>query len=530
MSVKITRSRRKYPSRHSSSSREATHYTRLSAQAGSTESLESSLSVGSRNRLKQYQRNLSISRGIDQPEFDVQCLPLLKQYARNLSEINSEIEYLANLRCQDGYRFSRNLKIYSTTEDAMERFIQPDHPSFRWNQHYQKSLKQITDMFACLNLKPLSYHSDVDVRNALPKVDTHSGYTWIISGEKYKGENLEGVSAKFHAKAWDAIHRGSFETPILMGFRTQVSGEYEDDGTRTGTGKHKLRVVSMVDLFTIIAELMFAKPIQKFLATQFFYAGGKNPNEISGILTGWRTRYKRFLSIDYSSFDQTISSWLIEDAFKVIKSAFRLSPKQDKLFDVVVHDFIHKDFIISEGVLHSDKGVPSGSMFTQIIDTLVNWIVIQTYFNMIGQQAEMIIMGDDNAIYTNAEVDIEHLASYVDHNFGLIIKSDDKSNEGDTFKKDVKFLSRYWRYDGQWRHPYQLLSRILYPERHRNYDSSVGPEHVIFAFILTYQKGMEELIDTRKFLHDFPISRRYVLENVDSRYLPGALAYIREYT
>jgi hypothetical protein len=361
-------------------------------------------------------------------------------------------------------------------------------------------------------------------------VDTHSGWTYIESGLKEKGKNVEGSYRTFQNFKQSAVQEGSFKRPILIGFRTQASGEYEDDGTRTNTGKHKLRVVSMVDFNVIIAELMFAKPIQKFMSSQDFYAGGKDESEISSIITNWRVKYPRFLSIDYSSFDQTISSWLIEDAFEVIRSAFVMYPWQNKLFDVIVNDFIHKDFVLSEGILHSDKGVPSGSMFTQIIDTLVNWLVVNTYFNSINEKAEMIIMGDDNAIFTRATINIEDLASYIIKNFGLIVKTDDKSNEGNCRTDDVKFLSRYWRFDGQWRHPNQLLSRLLFPERKRVYDGEIGPQHVVYAFILTYRIGMEQLIDVRRFLHDYPISKKFVLNNVDSRYLPGALAYIKEYT
>lgn len=510
--------------------REATHYGQLASKMRKLESLEICLSSGSKNRLRQYASNLAVSRGTIDRNIDYSVMQLIKKYAYDGPAINGEIEYLMNLECVDGYLFSRNLKIYSTTEDAMARFAAPNHSPFSWNENYKKSLKQLKSLFDGLNLHPLAYHNDEDIANALPKLDTHSGWTYIETGLKKKGDNLEGSFVRYLANQESAFQNGSFRKPILIGFRTQASGEYEDDGTRTNTGKHKLRVVSMVDFNVILAELRFAKPIQRFMAQQPFYAGGKNETQISSLITNWRTKYRRFLSIDYSSFDQTISAWLIRDAFSIIKSAFVLSDADERLFDIVTDDFISKDFVLSEGVLHSEKGVPSGSMFTQIIDTLVNWLVVNTYFNSINEKAEMIIMGDDNAIFTQANVDITGLASYVIKNFGLIVKTDDKSNEGNCSTDDVKFLSRYWRFDGQWRHSYQLLSRLLFPERKRTYGAEIGPQHVLFAFILTYRIGMEQLMDVRKFMHDFPISKRFIYENVDSRYLPGALAYIKEYT
>lgn len=515
-----------------SSRRELTHYSSsFSAKMRNTAYLENSLAVGSKNRLSQYRKNLAVTRGFQDPEIDYQLLDLLRQYVINSNEFEAQIRYLMSLKDLDGNPFSRNLKIYNTTEEAMVRFSEKDYTSFRWNENYRKSLKELKSEFSRLNLKPLVFKCDDHIKDALPKKDTHSGYTWILSGLKKKGENMEGIHRKFKHEMREAIKIGSFNKPILIGFRTQASGEYKDDGSQTNTCKHKLRVVSMIDLIQIIGELKFSKPIQDYLSTVPYYAGGKSEKAISSIITGNRMKYDRFLSIDYSSFDQTISSWLIEDAFSIIRTAFKdISEEESALFDVIVHDFIHKDFILNEGVLHSDKGVPSGSMFTQIIDSIVNVLVIKTYFHHLKSSCDMITMGDDNAIFTNATIHLEDLSSYLSKNFGLIVKTDDKSSEGLTKHNNVKFLSRYWTWHGEWRHPNQLISRMIFPERHRNYDNVIGPEHVLFAFLLTYRLGVEKLIDSGRFTHDYPISKRFILDKVDSRYLPGALAFIREYT
>jgi hypothetical protein len=350
-----------------------------------------------------------------------------------------------------------------------------------------------------------------------------------MSGIKKKGENLEEAYSTFQKDCESALADGTFGCPILLGNRTQASGEFDDQGNETGTCKHKTRVVSMVDLTVIMAELKFSKPFQDRFVNKPMYAGGKDETEISKFILDWRSKFPKFMSIDYSSYDQTISSWLIEDAFSVIKSCFILNLEESELFDVIVHDFIHKDFIIQEGVVHSDKGVPSGSMFTQIIDSLVNVLVVNTYFMSLGNpRHDMMAMGDDNIIFCGKDVDIIHLSTYISKNFGLIVKTDDKSNEGST-KDHPKFLSRYWTYAGRWRHPKQLISRLAFPERFRDYSGETKPQHVLMAFILTYDKGMRELMDVEKFYQDYPIVGSQVWAKVDSRYLPGSLAYQRDY-
>jgi hypothetical protein len=279
--------------------------------------------------------------------------------------------------------------------------------------------------------------------------------------------------------------------------------------------------------------MTFSMPIQKYMSNVDYYAGGKSPEVIAPILGPWSRKYRQFLSIDYSSYDQTISSWLIEDAFSVLAEAFHFPSENDyfyNLYQVVVHDFIHKDFILNEGVLHSDRGVPSGSMFTQIIDSIVNILVARTYFISINEECRMMTMGDDNIIFFDSDISIEDLGSYIRKNFGLIVKTEAKSVAGLTKSDPIWFLSRVWKDSGQWRHPNSLLSRLLFSERRRNYSDQVTPNHVVYAFILTYRLGMDQLIDTGRFMREHPIAKSYIEDVVDSRFLPGALAYIREYT
>lgn len=494
--------------------------------------LTNSLSAGSTNRLSSYRKSLVRSQGVGSPLFDSKVYSLLKGYVWDEGALDSNVDYLNNLVDKEGYSFSRNLKLYDHTQEAMERFIAPDHPSFRWNENYQQSLKWLKNLFSKTKLIPQRYESDDDIRAALPKINTHSGYTYIISGLKKKGDNIDGLYNKLkHRK--NSIRKGIAveSTPVLVAFRTQASGEFEDDGSRTNTCKHKTRIVSMYDLLNVVLELQFSNPIQQYMNSLDQYAGGKDEGQIGAIIHNYAHKHKKFMSIDYSSFDQTISSWLIEDAFDVLACAFpRMTDGQRKEFNQIVNNFIHKDFILAEGVLHSDKGVPSGSMFTQIIDTVVNWIVILTYFNSKSQTCDMIAMGDDNAIFCDEKESIKDLATYVSKNFGLIVKVDDKSNEGLTVESDVKFLSRYWSPGGPWKHPNQLVSRLLFPERFRDYTHEVQPQHVIFAYILTYERGMSQLMNVSQFLRDYPIGALNVFKNVDSRYVPGSLAYIREYT
>lgn len=506
-----------------------THFDgRIMSKVTNASCLESCLDAGSKKRLKTYMSNLSVTRGLSSTGFDKEVIQLLSRYVRNKKSLKEALNYLGSLRDEDGHLFSRNLKIYSHCQEAIERFAEPDYTSFRWNENYRKSLKELRSQFSGLHLKPLQFCCDDDITDALPKSNTHSGFTWIETGKKKKGDNMVGALEKFKKRVENSTT--SLNRPTLMAFRTQASGEYTEQGEQTGKCKHKLRVVLMHDLDCIINELQFSNPFQKVMNRDKRYAGGSNDEWISKRIHDLSSRFNYFLSIDYSHYDQSISSWLIEDAFSVVKCAFDLTEEYERMFDMVVYDFVHKSIVIDCGIVTANKGVLSGSMFTQIIDSIVNWLVIMTYCNAKHLNSDMVVMGDDNAVFFQEDVALTDLASYILHNFGLEVHCDDKTFVGKCRRDDVVFLSRTWKQDGPWRHPNELISRLAYPERFRVYDEgNVMPEHVIWGYILTYPSGMNQLIDVIKFKADFPIVRSFIENYVDSRYIPGALAFIKEY-
>lgn len=493
--------------------------------------LQSSLATEPANRLKSFRRNLAITRGMNSRNYDSKVIDLLRSYANDPTDVDDQLNYLYQLKDESGFKFSRNLKIYSTTEDALRGFASSNHPYYGWNIHYRNAKMRLLNELSLSKLSPLQYYNDDDIIEAIPKLSTHSGYTYIESGRKCKGDNLSNIYVRYSELEEKAIVDGSFNRPLLIGFRTQASGEFDDLGHQTGRCKHKLRVISMVDIMVIIAELRFAKPFQSYFSQRMLYAGGKDEGQIGRIITDARNKFSAYYSIDYSRFDQSLSNWLIYDAFQIVKSCFHpMNERDESLFNVIINDFINKTFICSEGDVISHKGVPSGSMFTQIIDSICNLLMIYTFLDYKNLSGFSIVMGDDNLLFTtdsHGEDRLSEIQSYLGRLFGVTINAE-KSSSGKT-SEDPEFLSRYWTSYGRWRHPHQLLSRLAYPERYRNYNDDITPAHVILAFVLSYNLGMQQLIDVTKFRHDFPISNVGIFDKVDSRYLPGAMAYIREY-
>jgi hypothetical protein len=264
----------------------------------------------------------------------------------------------------------------------------------------------------------------------------------------------------------------------------------------------------MVDVYTVIAERQWAKPLTEWLKGYPYSAIGKDDEQLQRRIGSMRIRYWNYISIDYSKFDSSIPSWLIDSAFKVIASAFI---SQDlALLEVLKEDFINKNLITSDGLIHVNHGNPSGSGFTAIVNGICNEIMTETwaaYLHMTNK-LEYIIMGDDNLIYFNGQVSKGVIASYLLHNFGVKV-NEDKTSMG-TKGDFPEFLSREWTNNGPYRHPNILLSKLLFPEKWRNH-SECPAELVIYSYILAYPAGMRELIDVEKFLFDV----KSMLKNVE---------------
>lgn len=492
----------------------------------SMEQLQNNLSMGQQSRLRGYLSQLRADR--EKVIFDDKVVGLLRQYAFDVATIDSDLEYLDSISDDNGNPFSQSLRESGKLQEAIDQFAAENWTSFRWNRNYQMALKEIRSKLNIRNLTPLTWLNDDEVMSDLPKVTTHSGFSYLLTGKRNKGEYREGILQLLSKSEEAAKIDGSFNKPIMPGTRTQCSGAFDDEtGERTYQCKHKTRLVAMVDLFQILSELRYAKPFQQRFAQSRKYAGGKRPNDISIIISGLRNRFRHWYSIDYSSFDQSISDWLIRDVFSIIHDSFKVV--DEELWQVIVDDFIEKNYISPfNGIVHSIKGVPSGSMFTQIVDSLVNLIIIQTYLFSIGVCGDMIVMGDDNLLYTSDEIDLDQLSSYVLKNFGIRVNSV-KSHSGDRYIDPI-FLSRTWTCVGQERNPHVLVSKLAYPERFRVYSKDIGPEMVLYGYILEYMPSMSRLMNVGKFIREHNnLGDEKVWSRVDSRYLPGALRYSLDY-
>lgn len=219
----------------------------------------------------------------------------------------------------------------------------------------------------------------------------------------------------------------------------------------TSSDGSKSRLIWPFPLDIVASEAMFACPIIDRLTDQGLVSCPEN-----------RHRYCGFKShnVDFSQFDASVPRWLILECFdylwtRIDTSKYRATPRHpveedpydrtslELLWDRLVHYFIHTPFRRSPigPVYHKANGVPSGSMFTNIIDTLASY-AIMSYLH--AKECEIFTYGDDCAV-GNCSCDLSETQMRA-MRMGFTMKIDKPNSHGClTFCKQECHLGRRFR-------------------------------------------------------------------------------------
>lgn len=251
-----------------------------------------------------------------------------------------------------------------------------------------------------------------------------------------------------------------------------------------GTPGPKTRLVWMASLSTTILGTSFSKAVSRGLAKKRPFVWGYRNVDKGAIISELTSRFRYAYCLDISGFDASIPATMIDDAFGVCRTYLDLNEKEADLWKRYINDFIHSRLMLHDGSVYQvHKGVPSGSAFTSIIDSIVNLILMQyVWIKLTGRalkRDQLVILGDDVVVADDVRLPKQALESAAsDLGFKL---SASKTSIVDTHAKSegpyhnrVFFLGHYW-VNGVPRRPiHELLQRMAFPERHarRTYEDS----------------------------------------------------------
>lgn len=381
----------------------------------------------------------------------------------------------------------RNIYSYTKLWEQLKHYEPERYPNVR-NEHLRAGLSRAFKCFARpINSEPLN---PVNLMTGAAQLfDELQIKSTTSAGLTAYGENkLEAFTTGLD-KAFRIVEDGKSPSPCLAGVRTQRKG--------------KTRLVWGYPLEMTIIEATVARPIiNMFKGRDHLMTFGRTSHEVGMRLRHSCATTKFHTSIDYSQFDASIPPFMIRHAFSALKTWFRASDvvigdkTVDDVFNVIESYFIHTPIVMPSEhryptlVLGKNGGVPSGSYFTQIVDSFVNAALIFSVadrFKITILDENLYVLGDDCLFFTNQEIGLDKIGNFV-ATFGF--KCNPAKGSAGLVNQSIEYLGRKWK-NGFPLRPYSDAIRgALYPEKFRRYSDQAGIRqmealNVLNSYLLT---------------------------------------------
>lgn len=290
------------------------------------------------------------------------------------------------------------------------------------------------------SLRPISIDSGIK----LLKNNTNSGLPYYTRKSKVK----EKLKDKF-------VYLLEQKYPCILFTRTQ-------EGNKT-------RNVWGYPIADTLNELLYYSPLLDYQRRLGWRSALLGPElvdrSVTSLISNADKLGRKLLSVDFSAYDSSVNSNLQLNAFNYISSLFQSQFSED-INELFVR-FNSIGIITPHGIMNGKHGVPSGSTFTNEVDSIVQYIIAREILpdNM------MQIQGDDGA-YSVEESNIQPLFDSFKH-YGLNINVD-KSYISDSFLIYLqKLYHKEYLKDGLIGgiYPvYRALCRIIFQERYSDFE------------------------------------------------------------
>lgn len=293
---------------------------------------------------------------------------------------------------------------------------------------------------------------------------------------------------------------------------------------------NKTRLVWGYPLEMTVMEARFARPlIERFKHHATPMAFGMSKCELGAKLHAYfKCRPGRTVCLDYSKYDSTLSASMIRQAFRILSTWFENEDLESLGWNIIVEYFVSTPIVMPDGHLYTGKkhGVPSGSYFTQMIDSICNVALcyaLQYKCSVRFADRSLLVLGDDVIVQVTSKVELKEWAKAL-ANWGLVLHDDDK-----TVVDELHFLGAFWD-SGKPDAPIdELVRKACFPEKYRDYQGNPdsGALSVLRSYASSYLSAFRLL--PRHSAHmrniDFPYREDECLR---PDYLSGSDRYFME--
>lgn len=220
-----------------------------------------------------------------------------------------------------------------------------------------------------------------------------------------------------------------------------------------------------------LREMKYYIPLLQYQKDLFWRSALLGPKGVDRGITNLiklsKSRGNSIISIDFSSFDKSVSLELQNEAFNYIKSLFQSKFRDD--IDDIFERFATIQIITPDGITSGCHGIPSGSTFTNEVDSLVQLFAVMP--TGLLSQDTFQIQGDDG-VYSVPESDVDSLINSFE-GYGLNVNKE----KSYTSKDYCIYLQNLYHIDyeregliGGIYPTYRALNRLIFQERWADFE------------------------------------------------------------
>jgi len=253
------------------------------------------------------------------------------------------------------------------------------------------------------------------------------------------------------------LRTGKSIPPTLVGKRTSH-----------GLDRPKSRLVWMAPLAATVLDTCLAKGLSSTVQARNCFAYRSSFRQVGSRIVDMQSKRRFVYGLDFSGFDASLNAKLIEDAFSILRSHLELDAMWAKYWRRMVDNFIHTRIVLPDGsIWQVHRGVPSGSAFTSLVDSVCNLIIVNyIWIKLTGRaprSSEVNILGDDSVVASDWYLDRRDIESAA-LDLGMIL-SVDKSRRVRLGER-VPFLGHEWKCGQPHRNERDIAVRLAFPERY----------------------------------------------------------------
>ena len=409
----------------------------------------------------------------------------LKSYMSRMSRDNEHHlwdDYVGDVLKQQGFSgfIDYPQSIYHVEElfTALERYSPIHAPRIPMSEHLKAGIDFAKRCF-CPNGRPKIHIEEFTPRFVYSITSNHQGSSGLTALGVPKAESY----VRAYERGVQILHGEKHPEPCIAYTRTQ---------------RNKTRLVWGFPYSMTAVEGILARPLIELYKEGITpMAFGMASGALGTRLMTRQNKRKWAYCLDVSKFDSSASGFLINVAFDLISEWFymdEVEPKTgvtvQKIMDTIRAYFVTTPIVMPDGNVYYGKrhGVPSGSYFTQIVDSIINIIYVATaadFLHLNVSYEDVFVLGDDIIFFSDSDVSLYEVSSCVERMFKVTCHPDKCGKYH--YSEPIKYLGRYWSHGIPDLPLEEIMGKMTQPERFRVYSKeTVRRQREIRLLFLAY--------------------------------------------